>query len=69
MEDNKTQLLRHKSREQSGEMIMAARKNSKKLFFPDGALLNAMEIAVVESERRKTEILKEPYTVYLVETR
>ena len=48
---------------------MAARKNSKKLFFPDGALLNAMEIAVVESERRKTEILKEPYTVYLVETR
>ena len=48
---------------------MAARKNSKKLYFPDGALLNAMEVAVVESERRKTEILKEPYTVYLVETR
>ncbi len=48
---------------------MAGRKNSKKLFFPDGALLNAMEIAVVESERRKSDILKEPYTVYLVETR
>ncbi len=48
---------------------MAVSKGSKKLYFPDGALLNAMEIAVVESERRKTDILKEPYTVYLVETR
>ena len=48
---------------------MAARRGSKKLFFPDGALLNAMEVAVVESERRKSDILKEPYTVYLVETR
>ncbi|XP_065052767.1 sorting nexin-4-like isoform X2 [Rhopilema esculentum] len=48
---------------------MATRRNAKKLYFPDGALLNAMEVAVVESERRKTEIMKEPYTVYLVETR
>eukprot|EP00794_Sanderia_malayensis_P003286 gene3286-3768_t len=48
---------------------MAGHKGNKKLFFPDGALLNAVEIAVVESERRKSDILKEPYTVYLVETR
>lgn len=41
----------------------------KKLYFPEGALLNLMEVAVVESERRKSEILKEPYTVYLVESR
>lgn len=43
--------------------------DSKKLFFPEGALLNQMEVAVVESERRLTEYLKEPYVVYLVESR
>lgn len=43
--------------------------DGKKLYFPEGALLNQMEVAVVESERRKSEILKEPFVVYLVETR
>lgn len=43
--------------------------DSKKLYFPEGALLNQMEVAVVESERRKSEILKEPFVVYLVESR
>jgi len=43
--------------------------DGKKLYFPEGALLNQMEVAVVESERRKSEILKEPFIVYLVETR
>ena len=42
---------------------------SKKLYFPEGALLNQMEVAVVESERRKSEIIKEPFVVYLVESR
>ena len=44
-------------------------EENKKLYFPEGALLNQMEVAVVESERRKSEILKEPYVVYLVESR
>uniref|UniRef100_T2MIA2 Sorting nexin-4 n=1 Tax=Hydra vulgaris TaxID=6087 RepID=T2MIA2_HYDVU len=52
---------------------MAFRKNTdsdgKKLYFPEGALLNQMEVAVVESERRKSDILKEPFIVYLVESR
>ena len=52
---------------------MAYRKNTdsdgKKLYFPEGALLNQMEVAVVESERRKSDILKEPFIVYLVESR
>jgi len=43
--------------------------SSKKLYFPEGALLNQMEVAVVESERRKSDILKEPFVVYLVESR
>ncbi|XP_057294268.1 sorting nexin-4-like isoform X2 [Hydractinia symbiolongicarpus] len=43
--------------------------DGKKLYFPEGALLNQMEVAVVESERRKSEILKEPFVVYLVESR
>jgi len=41
----------------------------RKLYFPEGALLNQMEVAVVESERRKSDYLKEPFVVYLVETR
>lgn len=45
------------------------REDGKKLYFPEGALLNQMEVAVVESERRKSDILKEPYVVYLVESR
>ena len=44
-------------------------ETGKKLYFPPGALLNDMEVAVVESERRKSEILKEPFIVYLVESR
>lgn len=40
-----------------------------KLYFPEGALLNQMEVAVVESERRKSDYLKEPFVVYLVESR
>ena len=44
-------------------------EENKKLYFPEGALLNQMEVAVVESERRKSEVLKEPYVVYLVESR
>lgn len=44
-------------------------EGNKKLYFPEGALLNQMEVAVVESERRKSEILKEPFVVYLVESR
>ena len=49
-----------------GESTM---EGNKKLYFPEGALLNQMEVAVVESERRKSEILKEPFVVYLVESR
>lgn len=52
---------------------MAYRKTSntdgKKLYFPEGALLNLMEVSVAESERRKSEYLKEPFVVYLVESR
>ena len=43
--------------------------DEKKLYFPEGALLNMMDVAVVESERRKSEYIKEPFTVYLVESR
>ena len=52
---------------------MAYRKgedvDGKKLYFPEGALLNLMEVAVTESEKRKSEYLKEPFIVYLVESR
>jgi len=52
---------------------MAYRKGEllegKKLYFPEGALLNLLEVAVTESERRKSEYLKEPFVVYLVESR
>ena len=38
-------------------------------YFPDGSLLNTMIISIVDSEKRYTDILKEPYTVYLIETK
>ena len=38
-------------------------------YFPDGSLLNTMIISVIDSEKRYTDILKEPYTVYLIETK
>ena len=38
-------------------------------YFPDGSLLNTMIISIIDSEKRYTDILKEPYTVYLIETK
>jgi len=38
-------------------------------YFPEGSLLNRMEISVVEFEKRASEYLKDPYIVYLVESR
>jgi len=38
-------------------------------YFPEGSLLNTMIISIVDSEKRYTDILKEPYTVYLIETK
>ncbi|CAH3030475.1 unnamed protein product [Porites evermanni] len=59
---------------------MTARKNimadylgeesAKKVqYFPEGSLLNTMTISIIDSEKRYTDILKEPYTVYLIETK
>lgn len=38
-------------------------------YFPEGSLLNTMTISIIDSEKRYTDILKEPYTVYLIETK
>lgn len=38
-------------------------------YFPDGSLLNTMIISIIDTEKRYTDILKEPYTVYLIETK
>ena len=38
-------------------------------YFPDGSLLNTMIISIIDAEKRYTDILKEPYTVYLIETK
>lgn len=38
-------------------------------YFPAGSLLNTMIISIIDSEKRYTDILKEPYTVYLIETK
>ncbi|XP_068670146.1 sorting nexin-4-like [Montipora foliosa] len=38
-------------------------------YFPEGSLLNTLIISIVDSEKRFTDILKEPYTVYLIETK
>lgn len=38
-------------------------------YFPEGSLLNTMIISIIDSEKRYTDILKEPYTVYLIETK
>ena len=59
---------------------MTARKNimadylgeesaRKVQYFPEGSLLNTMTISIIDSEKRYTDILKEPYTVYLIETK
>jgi len=38
-------------------------------YFPEGSLLNTMIISITDSEKRTTEYIKDPYTVYLVETK
>lgn len=38
-------------------------------YFPEGSLLNIMIVSIIDSEKRYTDILKEPYTVYLIETK
>lgn len=38
-------------------------------YFPEGSLLNTMIISITDSEKRCTEYIKDPYTVYLVETK
>lgn len=38
-------------------------------YFPEGSLLNTLIISIIDSEKRYTDILKEPYTVYLIETK
>ena len=47
-------------------LVQEARKVQ---YFPEGSLLNTMIISIVDSEKRYTDILKEPYTVYLIETK
>ena len=45
-------------------------ESAKKVqYFPEGSLLNTMTISIIDSEKRYTDILKEPYTVYLIETK
>lgn len=48
--------------------IMDASCVEKGNFF-DGCLLNIMEILVKDIEKRSGEKLKEPYIVYIIETR
>lgn len=38
-------------------------------YFPEGSMLNSLIISIVDFEKRFTDILKEPYTVYLIETK
>lgn len=38
-------------------------------YFPEGSLLNTLIISIIDSEKRFTDILKEPYIVYLIETK
>lgn len=44
-------------------------EEKKVQYFPEGSLLNTMIISIIDSEKRFTDILKEPYTVYLIETK
>lgn len=44
-------------------------EDKKVQYFPEGSLLNTMIISIIDSEKRFTDILKEPYTVYLIETK
>ncbi|KAK2570158.1 Sorting nexin-4 [Acropora cervicornis] len=41
----------------------------KTQYFPEGSMLNTLIISIVDFEKRFTDILKEPYIVYLIETK
>ena len=41
----------------------------KMLYFPEGSLLNTMLISLNDTEKRFSDVIKEPYTVYLIETK
>ena len=50
--------------------VTGGNKTGKKLlYFPEGSLLNTMLISLSDTEKRYSDVLKEPYTVYLIETR
>ncbi|KXJ17404.1 Sorting nexin-4 [Exaiptasia diaphana] len=38
-------------------------------YFPEGSLLNTMIISITDSEKRTSDYIKDPYTVYLIETK
>ena len=43
--------------------------SGKAQYFPEGSMLNTLIISIVDFEKRFTDILKEPYIVYLIETK
>ncbi|EDO33945.1 predicted protein [Nematostella vectensis] len=38
-------------------------------YFPEGSLLNTMILSITDSEKRASEYIKEPFTVYLIESK